>query len=124
MGVVKEVVDYEVPRRPVGRAQVMAGLFVLAQVVWFYPAVFATWWVLCDTGRIQTPAGEFAGAFVVCAPSFGAAWCGTRGAIDGNSSPSRRAFAAAAALVGAAVIALAFGGAVRELLHPSPFPCP
>jgi len=120
---VKEVIDYAAPRGAVGRATVLAGLFVLAQVVWFYPAVFATWWYLCDTGRIQTPAGELAGAFVVCAPSFGAAWCGTRGAVDRNSAAARRAFAAAAALAGAAAIALAFGGAVRELLHPSPFPC-
>jgi hypothetical protein len=122
--VVKDVIGYASPRgRRGGRVLAMAGLFVVAQVLWYFPAVFATWYVLCNTGRIQTLVGEFAGACVVCAPSFGAVWCGARVALERDSAPDRRALAASAALAGLALIGFVFVSAVRVVLHPSPYPC-
>jgi hypothetical protein len=118
-----EAIGYEpvnlVPHRRIPVAAVLA----VVQFVWFFPAVFVTWILLCNTRLIQTPSAEFASAAAVTAPSFGALAFGIVSCVRRDEARRSRAWSAAAVIVSIGWIAYAFAATIHELRHPSPFPC-
>ena len=101
----------------------VAAVFAVIQFVWFVPAVFTAWLVLCNSGLIQVPWAELTSATAVAAPSFGGLAFGITSLARRNQPRAIRAGSAAAVIASAAWVVGVFAGTIHELRHPSPYPC-
>ena len=103
--------------------RVSAGLLCL-QLLWFYPAVFGVWVLLCSNQLIRDPVANLAGAAAVVAPSLLAAPLALRDVLSARRTGRGRFGPAIAPLTfAAAFILFVFAATVYEWLYPEPYPC-